>query len=155
MNLVKKEYIFNLFVGFLSVFAILAVFLYKSNAGSKDDIYNTYLANFDNVSGVKLEDKIYLAGVEIGSVVSIYLRENGRASISFKAKKGIEIPEDSMMFIKSDGFEGSFIGLMLGIDDYALSQGDTIYNTTSALGINGMIDLVIKTLSYKSESSAS
>ncbi len=152
MNLVKKEQLFNLFVGFLSVALVLAVFLYKSNSSSKDVAYNTYLANFDNVGGVKLEDKVYLAGVDVGSIVAINLLKDGKASLSFRVKKSIEIPEDSMMFIKSDGFEGTFIGLMLGIDDYTLSQGDTIYNTTSALGINGMIDLVIKSLSYKSES---
>src|SRR5262245_30418171 len=62
-------------------------------------------ANFDNVSGLKTGDNVEIAGVDVGKVFSISLKEE-RARVAMRIDRGVQIDEDSIAAIRTRGIIG-------------------------------------------------
>ena len=89
------------------VFAIALTFLIiwisKFNpAGSNYNIYG----NFNNVGGLTEGSKVFLMGVEIGSVNSL-MPDTNKVIVAMKIKKKIKIPDNAKLSIVSRGLVGS------------------------------------------------
>src|SRR5260370_8682376 len=63
--------------------------------------YELY-ANFDNVSGLKAGDNVEIAGVAVGKVLSISLKEE-RARVEMRIDRGVQIDEDAIAAIPTRG----------------------------------------------------
>ncbi len=139
MKKARLEVIVGIFIiiGFLALvylaFNLGEVSLFQ---GSK-----TYriVAEFDNVSGVKKGGSVQVAGVVVGEVSNIWLKD-GYANLELKLDKTLEVPVDTIASVKSQGIIGDkFIQLTLGGDSEMLEEGGTIVETESTVDIESLI----------------
>ena len=103
---------------------------------------STYIINaeFDNVSGVKKGASVQVAGVVVGSVARVTLREDEVALLALQIDKDLKVPTDSMASVKSQGIIGDkFIQLSLGGEEETFQPGEVLRDTESSLDIESLI----------------
>ena len=101
------------------------------------------LREFDNISGLKTGDQVQLAGVQIGKVAGIMLK-NERARIAMRVNDGVQIDADAIAAIKTSGIIGDkYLSIALGPSDRMLKDGDTIRQTQSAFVLEDAIGQLI------------
>src|ERR1700688_2915875 len=103
----------------------------------------TIYANFDNISGLKKGDRIEIAGVQIGKVISIVLNRD-RARIAMHLNKDVKIDDQAIAAIKTSGLIGDkYITLAPGPGDHDLTDGGTLRQTESAFVLEDAIGQLI------------
>ncbi len=134
------ETVVGLFVllGF-SAFVYLALQLGEVPFLVADKTYDLK-AEFNNVSGVKKGASVQVAGVIVGSVVSVDLGKDGFAVLTLRVNKNVQIPLDSIASVKSQGIIGDkYIQLTLGGDEEVFESGEVIVDTESTVDIESLI----------------
>ncbi len=97
-------------------------------------------AEFSNVSGVKKGASVQVAGVIIGSVISVDLGKDGFAVLTLRLNKNVQVPVDSIASVKSQGIIGDkYIQLTLGGDEEVFKAGEVIVDTESTVDIESLI----------------
>ena len=111
-------------------------------------------AMFDDVSGLKDNDKVQIAGVKVGKVKSINLSpKNARALVILEINNGISIDDDAMASIKTNGIIGDkYIAISLGAGD-PLKDGGTIPHTESSFALEDIIGQFVTKTPSNGESS--
>jgi phospholipid/cholesterol/gamma-HCH transport system substrate-binding protein len=106
-----------------------------------DHSYILY-ADFATVSGIHTADPVVIAGVEVGTVESISLKDY-QARLGLKIQDKIEVRSDAVASIESSGLlvGGHMVSIDPGLSDKRLRPGDVIAETESAQSIQ---DLVIQ-----------
>ena len=100
--------------------------------------YSLYAA-FPSVAGLKSGATVEIAGVEIGRVKSISLKE-GSAWVELSIDSDIKIENDSLASVRTKGLIGEkFIKITLGGEEEYLANGDEILDTEPALEIEELI----------------
>ena len=100
----------------------------------------TLYAMFDNVSGLKVNDGIQIAGVKVGKVAVITLsQKNERARVTMEFYEGIMIDEDAIASIKTSGIIGDkYVAISIGGGD-PLKDGGTITHTESSFVLEDVL----------------
>ena len=127
----------------LGVFAVVLLALRVSGLVPQggDSSYRLY-ANFENVGSLSNRAKVAMSGVEIGKVVSISLNTNNyMARVEMEMNGPVNtLPADSAAAIVTSGLlGGKFISITVGGSEDFLQDGDTIYDTQSALLLEDLI----------------
>lgn len=133
------EIIVGMFVlaGFLA-FAYLALNLGEVSLFKASSSYEVN-AEFTSVSGIKKGASVQIAGVVVGDVSRIWLKDD-YAYLSLRINNDVKLPSDSMASVKSQGIIGDkFIMLSPGADEEMLQAGDLIVDTESAIDIESLI----------------
>jgi phospholipid/cholesterol/gamma-HCH transport system substrate-binding protein len=103
----------------------------------------TLYASFDNISGLKTGDQVQLAGVQVGKVMSISIKDY-RARVAMRINQGVPIDEDAIAAIKTSGIIGDkYVSIQLGPSDHILKNDDTIRQTQSAFVLEDAIGQLI------------
>lgn len=103
----------------------------------------TLFASFDNISGLKPGDQVQLAGVQIGKVGQIGLKDE-RARVALRINDGVQIDKDAIAAVKTSGIIGDkYVSIALGPSDRILKDGDTIRQTQSAFVLEDAIGQLI------------
>jgi phospholipid/cholesterol/gamma-HCH transport system substrate-binding protein len=103
----------------------------------------TLFANFDNISGLKSGDQVQLAGVQIGKVGHIGLKDY-RARVALRINDGVQIDKEAIAAIKTSGIIGDkYVSIALGPSEHILSNGDTIRQTQSTFVLEDAIGQLI------------
>lgn len=96
-------------------------------------------AMFSTVSGLKNKAAVTMAGVNIGEVRKIQLKE-GRAELTLSIDKGVQLEEDSIASIKTMGIIGDkYVSITPGAADAYIKPGGVIHETHAPLDIEGLI----------------
>ncbi len=96
-------------------------------------------AVFPTVSGLKAKAPVTMAGVNIGEVKSIRLR-NGQAELILSISNEVQLEEDSMAGIKTMGIIGDkYVSIAPGASDHYIKPGGVIRDTQAPLDIEGLI----------------
>lgn len=96
-------------------------------------------ARFSSVAGLKAGTDVEIAGVPVGKVDSIAIRDY-QAVVRMQIRKGIGLPEDTIASVKTRGLIGDvYIGLSPGASDRMIPPGGTIRQTESAVDMEGLI----------------
>ncbi|WP_071674620.1 outer membrane lipid asymmetry maintenance protein MlaD [Nioella nitratireducens] len=98
-------------------------------------------ASFRSADGIGVGTDVRLAGVRVGSVLSLDLNpETFRADVDFSVSEGIEVPDDTQAVIASEGLlGGNFLELVPGGSPFNLASGDEVYETQSAVSLTTLI----------------
>ncbi len=114
----------------------------------------TLYAMFDNVSGLKVNDAIQIAGVKVGKVPAISLsQKNERAQVTLEINQGIMVDEDAIASIKTSGIIGDkYVSISIGAGD-PLKDGGTISHTESSFVLEDAIGQLVNGGGSKSNSS--
>jgi phospholipid/cholesterol/gamma-HCH transport system substrate-binding protein len=120
------------------IFALLAVFGQLRFQGE-----DHYKAQFANVSGLKVDDFVRIAGVEVGKVKKISLQPDTTILVEFSADPSVVLTAGNRAVIRYDNLVGD---RYLGLDEGAggttrLRPGDTIplAQTAPALDLDALV----------------
>jgi len=144
MKNINTELIIGLFMiaGFLA-FAYLSL---QMGEFSILNVEKNYMleAEFDNVSGLKVGAGIEIAGVNIGKVAGIGLGEDGLAKVTMLINQKIEITQDAIASIRTQGLIGDkYIKIIQGADEESLAEGGTIFDTESSVDFEELVSKYI------------
>jgi len=106
---------------------------------------NTYSLNaeFDSTAGLRSGARVEIAGVDIGSVGDITLKDY-LSNVELKIHRGVEIPEDSIAAVRTNGLIGEkVIKIVPGGAEESLGNGDTISDTESSVSLEELISKYI------------
>ena len=102
------------------------------------DVYEV-VAQFNTASGLKAGSAIEIAGVEVGRVRGISLRDD-RAAVVLAVKNSVKLYTDTIASIKTRGIIGEkFLALSPGGGGDPLKTGDTIRDTESGLDLEDLV----------------
>jgi phospholipid/cholesterol/gamma-HCH transport system substrate-binding protein len=96
-------------------------------------------AEFDTVSGLRPGATIEIAGVEVGKVKAIQLKED-RAVATFAINDGVKLYDDAIASVKTRGIIGEkFVSLSPGGGGAELKPGQKIRDTESGLDLEELV----------------
>lgn len=138
MEKAKLEFIVGVFV----LVGILCLGYLSIKLGKLEMIGgNVYevVAQFNTASGLKPGSTIEIAGVEVGRVRGIALKED-HAAVTLAVNNGIKLYTDTIASIKTRGIIGEkFLALSPGGGGDPLKPGDTIRDTESGLDLEELV----------------
>jgi phospholipid/cholesterol/gamma-HCH transport system substrate-binding protein len=123
---VSKAMLIKVFV-FAAIAGLMTVALGVKLANSRlfADTYELQ-AEFDDATGILLNDAVKLAGVDVGRVQGAEI-EDGKAIITFNLDKDVELPKDSTVAIRWRNVLGQrFLYVYPGDDTEVWEEGDRI-----------------------------
>ena len=144
MKKVNPEFIVGLFIiaGFMA-FIYVSLQFGEFSVFAMDENY-TVKAEFTNVSGLKVGATVEIAGVGVGKVSEIQLDDMDKALVIMRIDKKTRITDDAIASIRTQGIIGDkYIKILQGGSDVFLQDGDTIFDTESAVDLEEMISKYI------------
>jgi len=108
---------------------------------TQKDTYKIY-AQFDDLGGLSIRGRVSMAGVTIGRVSDISLdKKSYSALVEMEIFSEVDnLSTDSVAAIETSGLLGDkYVSLSVGADEEYLSNGDTIFDTQSALNLEKLI----------------
>jgi phospholipid/cholesterol/gamma-HCH transport system substrate-binding protein len=136
----------ELVVGVFVVVGILCLGYLAIKLGKLELVGGDYyelIADFSSSSGLKKGASVEIAGVEVGRVKSIALKED-QAEVVLAIEDGITVYNDAIASIKTRGIIGEkFMGLSPGGAGEPLSNGGTIIDTESGIDLEQVISQFI------------
>jgi phospholipid/cholesterol/gamma-HCH transport system substrate-binding protein len=138
MKRVNRETTVGLFllVG-IACLAYLSLRLGKLEIGAGDHL--PVVAEFSSVAGLRDGAAVEIAGVEIGKIDSITIRDY-KAVIRMRIRKGIGLQEDTIASIRTRGLIGDkYISLSPGSSDRLIPPGGKVRDTESTVDLEGLI----------------
>ncbi len=132
----------ELTVGIFVAVGILCLAYLSIRLGRLEIVGNpgyTVQALFESASGLKPGAPVEIAGVQVGRVKSIGLKQD-RAVVALTIENGLRLYRDSMASIKTRGIIGDkYVALSPGGSSDELKPGDTIRDTESGLDLEQVI----------------
>ncbi|WP_020099376.1 MCE family protein [Mycobacterium sp. 360MFTsu5.1] len=128
---------------FLAVCLLGTVALWAVFADLRFDEGHTYFARFVNVSNMKKDSHVRIAGVEVGQVKNVSINRDSTVTVEFTADSSVVLTEGSRAVIRYDNVVGDrFLALEEGAGGTKkLNPGDTIPvdRTQPALDLDAVI----------------
>jgi phospholipid/cholesterol/gamma-HCH transport system substrate-binding protein len=148
----------KLIVGLFALAGIAALAILSLRLG-KIELFNSngyvIYANFDNISGLKTGDEVEIAGVQVGKVVGISLKDY-RADVALRVNDGVRVDTEAIASIKTSGIIGDkYVSVSLGGGDHDLADGGVIRRTQSAFVLEDAIGQLINSSNSSNNSSSS
>src|ERR1700687_5159195 len=136
----------KLIVGIFTLAGIAALALLSLRLG-RVELFNSkgyqLFANYDNISGLKSGDQVEIAGVQVGKVIAIALKDY-RAQVAMRLNDGVHVDTDAIASIKTSGIIGDkYVSVSLGGGDHDLADGGVIRRTQSAFVLEDAIGQLI------------
>jgi phospholipid/cholesterol/gamma-HCH transport system substrate-binding protein len=129
-------------VGFFLLLGLLALGYLAVKLGKMEVVGGsgyTVHATFSNVAGLRVGSPVEIAGVDIGWVEGIRLK-NYRAVVAFRIKDDVQLPEDSIASIRTKGLIGEqLVKISPGGAEKNLLPGDEIKETEPPVDIMELI----------------
>lgn len=127
-------------IGFAAL-GFLAIQVSGLSLDSQKETYRVY-AQFDDLGGLSVRGRVSVAGVTVGKVSSVTLDKQAfRALVEMEIYKSVDnLSADTVASIQTAGLLGEkYISLSIGGDPDILVDGDTIFDTQSALNLEKLI----------------
>ena len=97
-------------------------------------------AIFDDAGGVRKGSDVLLAGVPVGQVVSVILKDNEEAEMTLMINTGVQITSDATVSIRTKGLIGEkYVRVNQGAEEDFLQEGDEFEDTESPINLEDMI----------------
>jgi phospholipid/cholesterol/gamma-HCH transport system substrate-binding protein len=147
----------KLIVGLFALAGIAALAVLSLRLGKIELLSNNgyvVYANFDNISGLKTGDEVEIAGVQVGKVVALSLKDD-RAHVALRLNQGVAVDSEAIASIKTSGIIGDkYVSISLGSGD-DIAAGGVIRRTQSAFVLEDAIGQLINSNSSSNNSSNS
>jgi len=104
-----------------------------------DDTYKLTMT-FDDVTGLLMNDNVKIAGVRVGKVTSVKVRD-GKARVVIRVRDSLKLPTDTAATIRWRNLLGQrYLYLYPGTDSTTLRPGGTISTTTSVVDLGDLLN---------------
>ncbi|MGE0268704.1 MAG: MlaD family protein [Candidatus Omnitrophota bacterium] len=140
-----KKSTIEVIVGLFIITGLMAMGYISIKLGKVDFFNRNYYslnATFSTVAGLKKDTNIEIAGVPIGKIKDIQLKDY-QAIVTLDIKNGIVIQDDAIASVRTKGLLGEkYIEILPGGSNVILKAGDEIFDTEPPFDLM----LVIKNL---------
>jgi phospholipid/cholesterol/gamma-HCH transport system substrate-binding protein len=139
-----KKYEIETIVGIFVFLGLLLIGYMTVKLGNvsflEDDSYPV-TARFTSVTGLRIDSPVKVLGIEVGKVENITMdQKNQKAVVKIKIKKGINIYDDAIASIKTEGLMGDkYVSIDPGGGGSLLEANGTIIETQSPVDIESLI----------------
>jgi phospholipid/cholesterol/gamma-HCH transport system substrate-binding protein len=139
-----KKYGMETTVGIFLVIGLLCIAYMTLKLGHLnflgDNSYSLF-GRFTSVTGLRVGSLIYISGIEVGRVESLTMdQKNQNAVVEMRIKKGINVYDDAIASIKTEGLIGDmYLTIEPGGGGVLLKPGETIAETQPAVNIADLI----------------
>jgi len=137
-----SRYNLEVLVGIFVVAGLIALGYLSIKLGKLEVIGNRgydVVAEFSDVGGLKAGSTVEIAGVDVGRVTDISLKDY-QAFVRIRMKQDVKIQDDSIASIKTKGLIGEkFVALTPGGSDKIVKPGGRIRETESAIDFENLI----------------
>ena len=142
MKKYSKETVVGIFV-VIGLVCIGYMTVKLGNVGFFGDNTYSLFAKFNTVTGLREGNPVIMLGLDVGKVEKFTMdQENQQVMVQFKINKGIEVYDDAIASIKTEGLIGDkYVAIDPGGGGDLLADGDSITDTNSPTDI---MDLVSK-----------
>ena len=142
MKKYSKETVVGIFV-VIGLVCIGYMTVKLGNVGFFGDNSYSLFAKFNTVTGLREGNPVIMLGLDVGKVEKFTMdQENQQVMVRFKINKGIEVYDDAIASIKTEGLIGDkYVAIDPGGGGDLLANGDSITDTNSPTDI---MDLVSK-----------
>lgn len=136
----KKETAVGIFV-IMGLLAVVYMSVKLGNVQLFSDKYYLLKADFADISGLKVNAPVQMFGVDVGFVSSISLdQEKGVASVSMMVLKQVQLTDDAIAAIKTNGLIGDkYVKIVPGGVGDPVEPGDTLFDTQPAIDLEDLI----------------
>ncbi len=139
-----KKYSKETVVGIFVVIWLICIGYMTINLGNVGFLgENSYslIGKFSSVTGLRPGNPVNMLGLEIGRVEKFVMdQENQQVVVHFKINNGIEIFDDAIASIKTEGLIGDkYVSVDPGGGGDLLADGDTITDTNSPTDIMELV----------------
>lgn len=145
----RRSFSLELFVGLFAAAGVAAAaYLAVGLAGLELGEGNNYTiyAEFDNISGLKYGASVEIAGVPIGVVSDITLKDPA-ARVALKLTRAVKIKDDDIASIRTKGIIGDrYVKISRGASDLFIEPGQTMPETESVVDLEDVIGKVVHSL---------
>ncbi len=142
------------FVGLFTIAGVVAAGYLSIGLGDlKIFTSNQYevIAEFDNISGLKFGASVEIAGVPVGEVSNINLKDP-KALVTLKLARNIKIKDDDIVSIRTKGIIGDrYVKISRGASDMYIGEGGTITETESVVDMEDIIGKIVHNLGNDSD----
>ena len=140
MKKYSKETVVGIFV-VIGLFCIGYMTVKLGNVGFLGERTYNLEARFNTVTGLRVGNPIQMLGLEIGRVAKFTMdQDNQQAVVLLEIDKGIEIYDDAIASIKTEGLIGDkYISIDAGGGGDLLENGDSITDTESPTDIMELV----------------
>ena len=133
-------------VGIFAVLGLACLVWLSVNLGGMNVFADPYVhvrAVFNSVTGLKEGASVEIAGVPVGKVLDIDLRDN-QANVVLGLRKGIKLSDDTIASIRTKGIIGEmFVKLTPGGSGHFVEPGGLLTETESAISLEELISKYI------------
>ncbi len=139
-----KKYSRETTVGLFMVVGLLFIAYMAINLGQisifGDDAY-PIKARFQKVTGLRTGNPVTMFGLQIGKVTALEIdQDNQMAIVRMKIRNGIQIYEDAIAAIKTEGLIGDkYVDIDAGGGLDPIAPGGTIIDTVSPVDVGDLI----------------
>lgn len=149
ISLPRRTFTLEFLVGIFTMAGVAAAGYLAVGLGDMElwgsDRYEV-LAEFDDISGLKIGASVEIAGVQVGSVSDITLRDP-MAVLTLRLDRGIRIRDDDIASIRTKGIIGDrYIKISRGASDMFVDEGGVIKETESAVDIEDIIGKIVHSI---------
>jgi len=150
----KRSFSVEFFVGLFTMAGVatcgyLAVGLGNLRFSHADE-YIVY-AEFDNISGLKAGASVEIAGVPIGEVSAIDLKDPV-ARLSLRISKTIKLRDDDIAAIRTKGIIGDrYVKISRGASELNIAENGTMTETESVVDIEDVIGKLVHSFTSKED----
>jgi phospholipid/cholesterol/gamma-HCH transport system substrate-binding protein len=138
----SSRYNLEVLVGIFVVAGLIALGYLSIKLGKLEVIGNKgydVVAEFSNVGGLKAGSTVEIAGVDVGRVTEISLKDY-QALVHIRMSKDVKIQDDTIASIKTKGLIGEkYVALTPGGSDMMVKAGGRIRETESAIDFESLI----------------
>jgi phospholipid/cholesterol/gamma-HCH transport system substrate-binding protein len=129
-------------VGFFLLLGLLALGYLAVKLGRMEVVGSrgyTVHATFSNVGGLRTGSTVEIAGVEVGWIENISLKDY-QAQVALRVKDQVALPEDSIISIRTKGLVGEqFVRISPGGSEKMIPPGGVISETEAPVDIMELI----------------
>ena len=145
----KKSLTAEFWVGLFFLAGLLSLSYLAFNLGNiklTNSGFYQIVTEFDNISGLNVGASVEIAGVSIGEVSQINLKDIS-AEVVLQIKDGIELRDDDIAAIRTKGIIGDrYVKIIPGGSEDHLQDGDSIIDTESIVDLEDIISEFIHSM---------
>ncbi len=139
----KTEIAVGIFV-FLGIMAMSWMAIKLGQIGGLGSSGYHISATFEDAGGLRAGADVMLAGVSIGRVASVQLKDQEEALLILEIQNGVKLTTDAIAAVRTKGIIGErYVRISQGADEDTLSDGDELEETESAINIEDLISKYI------------
>jgi len=152
----QRSFRIELLVGIFTMIGVLAAgYLAVGLGGLELGDSGTYAINaeFDNISGLQAGASVEIAGVPIGQVSNIALKDP-MALVTLRITNEVKLRDDDVLSIRTKGIIGDrYIKVSRGgSDTYLPTQGGNVTETESVVDIEDIIGKIVHNMTSNEDS---